>query len=228
MEYAQARMQARLGAAPEVALWQRLGRHDALPAYLVAARATVLAGWVAGIGERADAHQIELALRQRWREAVTELACWMPGEWQPAVRWTAALADLPGLAWLSAGGAPEPWMHQDPAFEAYLGGELAVQLAGRESWLQEWRSRWPGGSDDDAQALERLIAAIERWLGALAERPEGAVARVALEQYATRWFRQLAARPPAAFAYLLLVALDLGRLRAALVLRALELEPVAS
>lgn len=230
MEYAQVRMQARHGAQPDEALWRQLGGHDSLAAYLAAARATGLAGWIAGIGDGADAHVIERTLRQRWRQAVAELAGWMPAEWQQAVRCTAGLIDLPARAHLARGGEMQRWMADDPG----VAGEAASN-AGRDSqqpptdrrqWLEAWRQRWPAGDEDEKEALARLAASLARHLEALPLLPPAAAreARRALRQAAALSFRRLAFRPGAAFAYLLLLALDLERLRAELVLRAVAAE----
>lgn len=223
MEYAQARMQARHGARPDEALWQRLSAQSSLAGYLGAARATALAAHLIGIGDRADLHAIERALRLRWRETVTELAGWLPREWQAAVRWCAVLIDLPALAWLSAGGAPQRWMQQDPVLAAHLAASAALGPVGRAAWHEAWRQRWPDGAREDVDALARLAAAVERHLAAFVQLPPGAAfdARRALVHEAERGFRRLAFRPVVAFAYLLLVALDLERLRADLVVRAL-------
>lgn len=220
MDYAQARMQARYGARPAEAQWQRLRIQPSLDGYLAAARATPLGGWLAGIADQADSHQIELALRQRWREAVAELAGWLPGEWQAAVRWTAGLIDLPALAWLAAGETPLAWMEKDAALTA------ALPPLERQGWLAGWRQRWPAVGDDDGAALRRLAAAVEAHLERFRHLPPAAAwdARRALAGEAARHFRRGAGRPAAAFAWMLLLALDLERLRADLVLRALPPE----
>lgn len=231
MEYAQTRMQSRYGARPDEALWRRLGGHQSLDGFLGAARASPLGGYLAGIGDRADAHEIELALRHQWRATVAEVARWMPREWQPAVRWSACLIDLPALAWLAAGGPPQRWMEKDAVLAAHLaaaGGGAAVTAAapvGRAAWLAAWRRTWPTAADEDAAALERLAAAVESHLADFSQHPAAAPdARRALADTAARWFRRLSWRPAVAFAYLLQVALDLERLRAELVLRALTAE----
>lgn len=224
MEYAQARMQARHGARPDEALWQRLGGQASLDGYLAAARATPLACWLVGIGDRADTHEIELALRQRWRDTVAELARWMPHEWQAAVRWSAGLIDLPALAWLAAGDAPLRWMEKDAVLAAYLAAPAEMAPVGRAAWLEAWRQRWPTAAGEDAEALERLAADVEAHLARFSQLPPAAApdARRALGRNAARWFRRLSFRPAVAFVYLLRVALDLERLRADLVLRALK------
>ena len=224
MEYAQARLQARYGARPDEALWQRLAGQGDLGGYLAAARATSLAGWLSGIGERADSHAVELALRKRWREAVGELARWLPAEWRAAVAWSAQLIDLPALAWLAGGEAPLAWMEKDPVLAAEPAGRRPNS---RESWLAGWRQRWPDGAE--GEALAGLGAVVEAHLAAFAQLPPAAAveARRALADEARRRFRRGAGHPVAAFAWLLLLALDLERLRGELVLRALAVEAVA-
>lgn len=224
MEYAQARMQARHGERPDEAAWRRLAGEGPLDAYLAAARATALAPWLMGIPDRADAHAVERALRQHWREAVAELAGWMPAEWRGAVAWCAGLVDLPALAFLAAGNPTPPWMEKDPALAARIAGPLT--LPGRGPWRAAWRQRWPAAGEEDAAQLEHLAGRIEAHLARFAELPPAAArdARLALGLEARRWFRRLALRPPVAFAHLLLIALDLERLRGELVIRTLGKE----
>ncbi|MBI2305858.1 MAG: hypothetical protein HYU78_01015 [Rhodocyclales bacterium] len=229
MEYAQARMQARHGARPDEAVWQRLGGQAGFDAYLAAARATSLAGWLAGIGERAGPHEIELALRLRWREAVHEVARWMPAEWAGAVRWTALLIDLPARAWLAGGGTAPAWVEKDPALAACLAERARLSPATLETWLAAWRRRWPAAdgdeaADEDARLLAGFAAGVDAHMRRFAELPAAAAAesRRALARDAVRWFRRGAQSPAAAFAYLLLLALDLERLRAELVTRAVR------
>lgn len=222
MDYAQARMQSRHGTRADEALWRRLALHEGLEAYLAAARATPLECWLGGIGAGADSHTIEFALRRGWRTAVSDLARWMPREWQAAVRWCAPLVDLPALVWIAAVGRPQRWMEQD----AVLIAAVDRVPAGRAGWLAAWRHLWPVAAGPDAEALERLARAVEAHLVLFSRLTpdEAPAARRALGREAARSFRRLAFRPPAAFAYLLLVALELERLRAELVLRALHLE----
>ncbi|MCC4115965.1 hypothetical protein LLG90_11455 [Aromatoleum toluclasticum] len=221
MEYAQARMQARYGERADEALWRRLGGQASLAAYLAAARATPLNRWLGGIGERANTHVIEQALRERWRETVMELARWMPLEWQPAVQRCAQLVDLPALAWLAAGRAPWAWMERDAVLAH---GLVRGSSASRAAWHADWRRCWPAGADADE--LERLAGRVEAHLVSFARAApaEAPAARRALGGEAARGFRRLAFRPPAAFAYLLLRALELERLRGELAVRAMQWE----
>lgn len=226
MEYAQARMQARHGASPAEAQWHLLGGQDSLAAYLAAARTTALARWLGDIPGRADSQRIELAMRQRWRETVAELARWMPAEWRAAVCCCADLVDLPAHAWLARGAPPLPWMARDPVLSVKVAAPAATRQGDRSAWLQGWRARWPALTDEDREALNGLVKTLETHLAGCVQRAgEGAgEARRALAREAVHRFRRVAGRPPAAFFYLLLVALELERLRAELVLRALFAE----
>lgn len=225
MEYAQARMQARHGTRPDEAAWQRLGGQAGFAAYLAAARATSLAGWLAGIGDDAGPHEIELALRLRWREAVHETARWLPAEWADAMRWCALLVDLPARAWLAGGGEPPAWAERDPALAVCVAGREGLSPATLATWQAAWCQRWPTGGED-ARCLSALAAGVAAHLVRFAELPAAAAgdARHMLARDARHWFRRYAQSPAAAFAYLLLLALDLERLRGELLLRALGRE----
>ena len=87
LEYAQARIQSRLGDRPNEALWAELSSARAFAAYLEAVRGSRMRAWVAGIGAASDLHQVDGNLHDRFREHIREVARWMPAEWRPAVLW---------------------------------------------------------------------------------------------------------------------------------------------
>src|ERR1035437_3185706 len=133
MDYAQSRLQARFGEFTDELLWQKLEGVPETDGALEIARSCGLRRWVAGIAPHADSHEIEIALRARWRECVTEIASWMPSCWQPALLWTRELADLPALCYLARGGAPLQWMHGDPVLQVYARADSSA----RETMLRE-------------------------------------------------------------------------------------------
>jgi len=92
------------------------------------------------------------------------------------------------------------------------------------AWQAQWQQRWPGCSDEQRAALLLLAHTVHSHLATFATLPAEATA-ASRERLAERVRRQLhdaAGQPAALFAYLLLVALDLERLRGEFVLRAAE------
>lgn len=90
------------------------------------------------------------------------------------------------------------------------------------AWHAQWLQRWPRCSEEHRQALLLLSRTVQRHLTAFGTLPVDAAAP-ARERLAERVRRQLhdaAAQPAALFAYLLLVALDIERLRGEFTLRA--------
>ncbi|MCB1909723.1 MAG: hypothetical protein KDH15_20375 [Rhodocyclaceae bacterium] len=225
MEYAQARMQARLGRRPGDALWRRLSATRSLAGVLATARDGGLAAWLDGVNEGGTVHTFELAMRANWRREVARTARWMPAPWRAAVSATAALIDLPAWSWLAAGRPAQPWMHDDPALERGANSDAAAPLTTVHAWDARWRACWPPG-DDDAEALARFAQRLGACLGAALSRPaDGLQARSRpVERFSLQCFRRLSGQPAAAFPYLCLVAIDLRRLQACLVLRTLALE----
>lgn len=90
------------------------------------------------------------------------------------------------------------------------------------AWQAQWQRRWPRCSDEQGSALSLLLRTVRSHVAAFGALPVDATG-AARERLAERVRRQLhdaAAQPAALFAYLVLVALDLERLRGELALRA--------
>lgn len=245
MAYAQARMQARFGGRPTPSLWRELNGIRDLGAYLDALGGSPLRHWVGGIGAEVDLHRIESTLRERYRAHVREVARWMPVPWQPSVLWIAELPDLPARAYLYSGRPPLAWMSRESGLRALIAepvegaaakatlfpdvpgsgrrGDVPAAAGARAAWLAEWKRRWPAGAVESRLALQRTVtvvsAHVERFRRDSAS--GGWRLREALERDLRALFRRFALRPEACFTYLGLIALDLERLRAQLVRRAL-------
>lgn len=249
MDYALSRLQARFGEFPDELLWQRLEGSPEPAATLAIAESCGLRRWVAAITPHADKHEIEIALRARWRDCVSEIACWMPSNWQAALLWTRELADLPALMYLAQGGAPLPWMFGDPVLQVYaradsatretmlrederiligssfeaLDASVPITMPGpspiSQAWLAEWRRRWPRWID--TAALEELARLFDSAMKqpALLGRPE-------LVRKLRILFRRSALHPVLVFIYIAFAALTLQRLGAGLMKHALAHEGI--
>lgn len=219
MEYAQARLQARYGAHPVEAQWRQLGTYRDIAAYLAAARAMPFADWLAGIDDSAGPHEIERALRRLWRKSVAEVARWLPAEWGRAACRLETLIDLPAFAHRQRGEALPRGVEFDPRL-----GALADGKANLEHWLAHWIRFWPEDRDSDHAELKLLGERLRRHLADFAQTDTAVAweARRALRSRVVLAFRRAALQPLAAFLFLLLLALDLERLRAELMLRALR------
>lgn len=242
--YAQARMQARYGErTPELA-WQQLEGVADFALYLEHARTTPLRRWVANLTPTTPVHELESRLRAGMRALIDEVAGWLPREWGPAVRWAVQLACLPVAQHLVRGAEVQPWMRSDDSLAAMLAagpegaggadGRLAgvpahlLQASGQggwllDAWLEAWRALWPSMGRRERGSLEGVAQVMRAHLLGFARVPVERAwqARRALQQTLQLLFRRTAFEPAAAFIYLALVALDLERLRAALVGRAL-------
>lgn len=219
MEYAQARLQARYGAHPGEAQWRQLGAQRDFIAYLAAARAMPFADWLVGIEDGAGPHEIEQALRRLWRKAVAEVACWLPADWRPAARWVETLSDLPAFAHRQRGGTLPKGVELDARL-----GALADGKANLEQWQAHWVRLWPQDRDSDRRELAQLCGRLREHLANFAQcdAPAAWEIRRALRTRMAYAFRRAALQPVAGFLFLLLLALDLERLRADLMLRALR------
>lgn len=268
LDYAGSRTMARLAWRPDSRLWQRLHAASSLHALLERARSAAVGNYLSGVARVADCDDVDAAFRTQWRARVAELAGWSPAPWRDAVRWSAHLADVGGVAHLWHAG-PLRWMRTDPVFARYVDGNTAMRRASLTTgplaplgtalathaahtepiepaehdsvtarpaarapgtdvlpsalaaWLAHWRALWPSTTAGERDDLERLVAltrAHRQRFATVAVGDTGA-AREAFAERVTAHLRADPSRPAALFAYLLLVALDLERLRAECLLR---------
>jgi hypothetical protein len=220
MAYAQARIQARYGARPQPETWVALDAAPDLRAYLDSARGTPLATWIAGIEPGADLHRIDSALRARFGSHIAEVARWLPSEWRPAALWLLRLFELPAIQHAAAGDVPDFVRRRRKEAGAARPGDV------RAAFVDEWTRRWPGSDPEASSGMRSILAAVASHLERFA-RTEVRSAwreRATLERDLRKLFRRSALRPDTAFCHLALVALDLERLRSALVVRALKRE----
>lgn len=241
--YAQARAQARLGERLPEAGWRVLESTLGLPQYLASARNTILAPRVQHFSAGVTPHTIERTLRDDWRNEVSAVTRWVTEAWRPAVAWTAWLPWLDSLAWLARDEPALEWMRQDAVLAPFAIDDIAARrlalaespfesLTGEDApdgllsrWFDQWLALCPPMNDDERAGLGILAAALRRYLdtnaGHNAGRSQRNDARAALENRATSLVHRRSEEPVVVFCYLLLVALDLTRLRDGLLRRAL-------
>ena len=239
--YVQARLQARYGDRVGESAWQSLYSLIGLDVWLEQARATALRRWLVGVTPASSAHEVERLLRARMRDTVSEVATATPVAWRPAVAWTGVLIDLPAIVDLLSGWNAPPWMLTDPEYRtlaltepafrsrvllqgplAPLGAALSDRAPSdadwRRAWLDEWRHRFP----KPEPRLERLARDLETHrVNFLQSTTDAWAARRELAERAAHWFRRGFLTPLAVFAFLLLQALELERVRAELLKRVL-------
>ncbi len=108
--------------------------------------------------------------------------------------------------------------HRHPGAEQSLPATL-------RAWRQHWRALWPATDADQHAALDALEHDVLAHRARFAQLP-ATDTQAARDAFAARMLARLRAdpsQPPALFAWLLVLALDLERLRAEALLRALEL-----
>jgi hypothetical protein len=198
--FAQARIQARHAERPDESQWERLHASATLGEFLVLARASGLRRWVAHIGLTHGPHEIERSLRADFRAYVLEVASFVPERWRPATSFVAGLPLLP-LAAVPSGPNGRSRGPLAPAELSSLDVALGHEREGDrllEKWSSRWRSLWPRASADERRSL-----------------------RSQLEARLIKLFRSERERPAPVFCHLALTALELERLRGALLRRSL-------
>ena len=238
--YMQVRLQARHGRRPDEQLWQRLQGTAGLANYLQAARQTTLLPWVSGLHASHGSHDIEHTLRSLLRDYVDLVARWLPVQWRSTILWTRLLPELPAIQHLLQGEAAPAWMLNNPRLRPFTsenehtriramlesGWRDVVQAwqqgkAPADAWMENWRRRWPGPVRLHT-GLQHLCTLFQPQV-----KPPPVAAghtarqRALLAEQLASAFRRYSFQPAAACAHLALVTLDLERLRAELITRAL-------
>lgn len=236
--YVQARVQARFAALPSAEEWQRLAASRSLAAFLEDARNGPLRPWIKAFSGQSTSQDVEAGTRASFHEAIEEVADWVPEPWREAVRWTRWLSLLPLWDHLARGEAPPDWLARDPFLCLLLddNGRIdprrvdaagaAALLAGDDlaaAWAEHWRDLWPRCKREFLANLEALRALLLAHLAVFREaRLEAAWGlRLALQGRLRLLFHRRLLQPAGPLIYLALVALELERLRAELVTRAL-------
>lgn len=239
--YTQARVQARYAGLPLEADWRRISGTRGLGGWLEEARGGPLKHWVKGFSAASDVHDLEAGIRKLLLAEIDAVAGFVPEPWRAAVHWTRWLALLPVLERIGAGAELPAWVRRSPCIAALLDEAGAAQPARlrraglaallttdppqplAQRWGLLWRARWPDSAGPGAAQLDALAARLARHLDAF-RRSDPARAWTLRQQLRERLqteFHRLGLAPAMPFIYLALVALDLERLRRALLDRAL-------
>jgi hypothetical protein len=228
---AQARLQAWRSRRPQARDWAALEAVLGFDEFLARARRAPFGRWTERLGPRPDLHDIDRQLREALRRDAQAMAGWYPSPWPGPLSRLAAVLDLPALDHLARGAPVPAWMPVDPAWRALVEAApvrrfaVATGLARTAEtgdlladWIASWLAAAP--AHDGFAELAALVLALRRARRGAgpAERAAGAApdaARLA------QLFRRHAATPVAMACELLDCVLDVQRLRAGLVQRAL-------
>ena len=237
--YAQARLQSRYGKRADAHIWLKLRNIHDLASYLQAAQQTSLRPWVLGVSATHSSHDIELALRQKYRHHVDEVANWLPAAWQIPLQWIKRLADLPALQYLLAGNPPMTWMKSDPDIRNFTDDDPALRSRAMQEadcaslvsawqqgesmftgWLAYWNKVRPQTQayNSGLQSMERLLQA---QLLQNAKQTHAALPADygAMNDELIAIFRRYTFQPAAVCAYLAVIAIDVNHIRSDLMQR---------
>jgi hypothetical protein len=241
--YAQTRIQSRYGERANANVWHRLHNIHDLGSYLQTAQQTPLRHWVLGLSSTHSSHDIELALRQKYRRHVDEVAGWMPVGWQVPMRWIKRLGDLPVLQYLAGDGVALEWMKSDPDIRDFTADDSSLRMQALQQsrgrvllaswqqsgsmlpgWLSQWNRMRPRSKHFDP-GLKHMEKVVHQQLH-LQAKQQGVALPTDYElmtDQLRKVFRRYAFQPTAVCAYLVIVALDLHHLRSDLMMRLLFL-----
>jgi hypothetical protein len=219
---------------PDERSWQLAESQRELGNFLQSARQTGLKNWVSGLQASDDHQLLETGLLKLYRDYIDDVASWSPRLWRTPVQWTKSLTYLPALLHLLKGNTAQAWMLQDPVLKpftaihkdqrnaVFLQSEYApmmhAQHEGRsllEPWAARWQALWPSLRAAERANLLLLQSLLQQHLLSFAQEEPGTAWRQR-QQLAGKLgtlFRNFRYQSAAIFCHLLLVALDVERLR---------------
>ncbi len=235
LDFAGTRAAARLAWRPDERLWQRLRAARGLRALLDTARNAAVGNYLANV---AAPHAWRPALQ--WCAHLLDVPAVAHLWTQPALPWMAAdpvLARYAGAGLndgarraLLVSGPLAPLgrallLHAAPAAApARASADPAPLPRALQAWLDHWQSLWPPLDGDARAALLALRDEVLAHRRRFAQLPVSDT-QAAREAFAARVLARLRAdpaQPVALFAYLVVLALDLERLRAECLLHAFD------
>jgi hypothetical protein len=244
--YAQVRLQSRFGQRADEQVWLRLHTILDLASYLQTAQQTALRPWVLGLSPGHNSHEMELALREKYRRHVDEVAGWMPDDWREPLQWIKRLPDLPALQYLLTDGTPLEWMKSDSALSEFISDHAAQRLkalhdAGYDSlmkawqqgdslfagWLSHWKKIQPltaaysKGLQQMENYLKQLLSLQSRQSDTVVKDTASSTDYQLMTEQLRVLFRRYAFQPAAVCAYLAIIAIDIHHIRSHLLQRLL-------
>lgn len=240
--YTQTRLQARHGMRPDERTWGLLESQKDLANYLQSARSSTLGTWVVGLQATDSHHFLESTLLKHYRHYVGEIASWVPVNWQKSVHWVVCLTYLPVLEHLLKGSTAYNWMLDDdrtklatttdqeqrvghllqsefaPLFKYHTADGLLL-----DAWLQHWCNLWPDKRNSLRQPFDKFVKLMQLHRDLFMQLPVERTwqQRQSLSIKMRMLFRQRAFQPINVFVHLLLIALDVERLRGGILQRCL-------
>lgn len=240
--YTQTRLQARHGMRPDERTWGLIESQKDLSSYLQSARTSSLSPWISGLQATDSHHFIESTLLKHYRNYVEQVAAWVPAEWRKSVQWIVCLTYLPVLDHLIKGNTGYNWMLDDAKIKlatttdqehriahllqsefASLFKHLSKDRSLVDAWLQHWRFLWPDKKQTSRQSLNKFVDIIEQHRDYFSQLPVDRTwsQRQKLVFKMTMLFRRQAYNPVNVFVHLLLIALDVERIRGGIIQRCL-------
>jgi len=240
--YTQTRLQARHGMRPDERTWGLVESQKDLANFLQSARQTSLGQWVSGLQATDNHHFLESTLIQHYRDYVFEVSAWVPAEWRKSVQWLVCLSYLPVIQHLLMGNTAYSWMLEDPRtklvttsgiehrmnylsqsefaplFKYWKSGQSLV-----DAWLEHWQALWPDRKPTQQRSFNSLINLVQGHRHSFEELPVDRTwqQREKLGFKLTMMFRKYACHPVNVFIHLLLIALDVERVRGDVIQRCL-------
>lgn len=237
--YAQARVQARHGRRPSEQVWRRLRASQDLPHFLAAARAGELGNWLAGLDEKSSSREIERSMRVALLSYVELVASWVPSRWRRSFRWMRWWPYLQSLERIARNDPVPHALREDSVLsplmlddadqrvEAFGAAGLQALLEGlesgegfRDAWIGAWLACSPARGRS-LRELAALLGTMDEEQSSLDDEEDAWLWIAEWEQKLVKIFRRHPLQPIAIFSHLFAIALDLQKLRGALLRRAL-------
>lgn len=237
LDYSLSRIHGLLGRLPHESSWTALSPIERQEHFLDAAGKQQFGYWLGEVRAGHNVHEIETALRLRYRHEMMRVQHWAPTEFQPLLEWFGLLPYLDFVGYLHRGESTLHWMQADDVLAGWIAtggatGSLAQLQRGLETghgrhrvgrnWLDGLWSRLP--PELEGLAEDRRFGALLRLMvEAHPVHDAGRPAEQGVHRQLLREAHRRVMTPPLIPLYAMLAHWLLLRLRGELVVRATAL-----
>lgn len=216
LNYLTAKLQAKLSSLASDRDWYLLDGLEDVSSYMQGIKQGSLHNYFIHFSDNLSGHEVEQLIRERWHAEINNLT--LPKKYQAALEWIRFLFYLDFIDY-KLNNEPLAWMEKDSFLNNINNFDLFDNKENNNAiWLEHWQKLWPNDTSK-AKKLGQLLLSI--YTSDLTQLEALKNHYKTLREKLISYFHHNILHALTIFAYLGLIALDLYKLRAEVLQRAL-------